>query len=237
LDTIYLKDWRHVGYFYINRFLRLMPLYAVVAGLTYVFLLLSRGGLGFVIDPRDPPYNFIHPAKWTDDHLISKEIVLGGHVFLAPVPGVTFGPVLIPQEWSIGVELCFYLIAPAAVWLSRRRLSYLLPFLAASAALFVFGAIQSPEPGFMDQFVYKNFLASVFMFLLGGVMHFVTRRVSWRLDFKWLLVLLVGWGYYVWYDSASPLLGAREPSAAIQAANLLLAIPATLLVVFCKIPA
>ncbi len=68
-------------------------------------------------------------------------------------------------------------------------------------------------------------------------MYFVSQRTSWRLDFKWLLVFLIFWGYYVWSFSASSLLGAREPSPVILAINLLLAIPATLFVVFCKIPA
>lgn len=237
LDTVYLKDWRHVGYFYINRFLRLVPLYAVVSILTYLFLK-ARGGVGFVIDPNDPAYNFVSASLLgvTPEELISAEMMLGAKAVVQPFLALSFSPNLIPQGWSIGVELCFYLLSPAAVWLCRRNLVYLMPLVAISAAMFFMGTAGAPDFAFMDNFVYKIFLASAFMFLLGRLMYFATRRVTWRLDFKWLLLFLAGWGYYVWLGSASQLLEAREPSTAILAANLLLAVPATMLVVFSRIP-
>jgi len=237
LDTSYMKDIRHVGYFYLNRFLRLMPLYAVVSILTYWFLV-ARGGSGFLIDPNDPPYNFITTPVLDVPRikLIISEITFGIKCVLQPIPTISFFPNLIPQGWSIGIELCFYTIAPIMVFLCRKHILLIIPIFFVSLALFIYGIVISTDYSFVEKNVYKNSLASMFVFLSGGVMYFVSKRITWRLNFECLLLILAAWAYYVWFFSASPVLGAREPNGGILAINLFFTLPITCLVVFSNMP-
>ncbi len=239
LDKVYLRGWMHIIFFYTNRLLRLAPLYFVISILTY-YLLWTRGGTGYVIDNGDPPYNFIAEANRVLSidfaYLFVSEITFGWKMLVQPVPTLSFHPILIPQGWSIGVELCFYIFAPLMVFLCRRSLIYLAPFVFASAVIFFSGVVAaSSDIGFMDNYVYKNFLASGFMFLLGGAMYFISKKIAWRFSAKWLIIFLATYIGYVWYGSDAVLLGYREPAVPVFWLNLLLTIPATLLVVFSEI--
>lgn len=113
--------------FYINRILRLYPMYIIVAFATFVALILQ--------------YNFIAiPSTflvWNESPFAAKTLLLISNLILFGQDWIMFlaikdgnlvfgenfqnseiflpGALLVPQAWTLGVELTFYLIAPFVV--------------------------------------------------------------------------------------------------------------------------
>jgi peptidoglycan/LPS O-acetylase OafA/YrhL len=81
---------------------------------------------------------------------------------------------LIPQAWSLGLELGFYVLAP---FLVRRSLRWVLLAIAASVALRLAGA----RAGFVsDPWSYRFFPFELSMFLLGTLSYALYARVNRR---------------------------------------------------------
>lgn len=106
LDTSYCGGVDRLAAFYCNRALRLLPLYLVIAVMTLVAFSL-RGSTAFLVDGKTIM-------------LLDKELVGGPWpnwsellpwptlVSQAPIPMISgAGPDVIPQAWSIGVEIAF----------------------------------------------------------------------------------------------------------------------------------
>ena len=110
------------------------------------------------------------------------------------VPVVEFSPPLIPQGWSIGIELTFYLMAPLVVLTTRRRTWSVWLWIAAGFILFL-GAVRAAGMDF-DRFqaaVYKNAVANWFVFFLGGAFYYARRRWGQPFRIEIFLPILVAW--------------------------------------------
>lgn len=148
LSTTY-KSKRH---FYINRALRILPIYYFVLFLTVVQLqIFASLGIGKVFEwPKTAsellafiPNISIFGSDWVQFFNLSS----GG---LGPI-GVSGGIgtastfLLIAPAWTLGLELTFYLIAPFIVRLSSQYLSLTIMFLLAMRILYAtFGYSQDP---------------------------------------------------------------------------------------------
>jgi peptidoglycan/LPS O-acetylase OafA/YrhL len=169
--------------FIINRALRLWPVYAVVVVMTlgYSLLLLARGeplvlpGIGLWLTWWD------HMSLATKASLLFANIAMIGQdwtyfMALDPATGAVLLTddfakadqslgyfILVPQAWSLGIELMFYLIVP---FLVARRNWLLLTIFAATllirVALYKLGLYRDP-------WSYRFFPAELGLFVLGGV--------------------------------------------------------------------
>jgi peptidoglycan/LPS O-acetylase OafA/YrhL len=170
-------DYARLHNFYLSRYLRLWPAYLVVA---LASLALTRRDWLAELSPLAdwPGAAFLALSNLT---LLFQDWTLflrfdAGH--LVPTAAFDTWPgaqvnsfLLVPQCWSIGVELAFYLIAPFVC----RKLSTLV-------ALLVFGTvtrliIAALHPAAPDPWLYRFAPAEMLLFAAGGLAYFAGRSV------------------------------------------------------------
>ncbi|MDD5332951.1 MAG: acyltransferase [Rhodoferax sp.] len=158
--------------FYLSRFLRLYPLYFAVASLTLVIYLLANPQ--FFELYRDMPLSADISLALTNALLFGQDWIMfsavrsDNLVFATNFNNSDFAlwkGLLIPQAWSLGVELSFYLIAPFV--LPRRKL--LLTLLVCSLLLRVVLIVNGI--GKNDPWTYRFFPTELAFFLVGSLSH------------------------------------------------------------------
>ena len=168
--------------FYVNRALRLVPLYMLYVALTLIALS-ARGEIGFLIDPNEP--------LWLDVHRQSGGLGTGAQLAPSWVDGwpvLTADVVLLPQTWSLLIEACFYVCAPLLALLWRRALPLFILVAAGSAAISV-GVLRADLD--FDVLVYKNYWAALWVFQLGMVLYYLRRHLGERVPRKPLVALVL----------------------------------------------
>lgn len=129
--------------FYLDRAARIFPQFLLY--LSIAILLVSQHGIGFGFaascSPGDAVLNALAlPLSWSQQ--------LGLHCQY------------IPQAWSIGLELSFYLLVPWLLWWVRLiRWATALSFVTFGAALL--GIVDT------DAYAYRTLPGTLFMFLVG----------------------------------------------------------------------
>ena len=164
--------------FYINRYLRLYPIYFVVAALSlfvYIFGSISGKEMGFFFNVyRDAPVAanlllvFSNATIFLQDWVMFAGVERNQLVFSTDFSKseiILYNALLAPQAWTLGVELAFYLVAPFI--LARR--SVLLLLLALSIALRVY--LLSVGLGQRDPWIYRFFPTELAVFLFGALAH------------------------------------------------------------------
>jgi peptidoglycan/LPS O-acetylase OafA/YrhL len=165
-------DYAQLRNFYLSRYLRLWPAYIVVALAT---LVLTR---------RDWLSQLARLAHWpgmvflafSNLTLLFQDWTLflrfdAGHLVPTDAFGTWPGPqvnsfLLVPQCWSIGVELTFYLIAPFLC----RKVSTLIGLLTFGLATrLIVGALHPPA---LDPWLYRFAPAEMMLFAAGGLAYF-----------------------------------------------------------------
>lgn len=141
----YYKQPSAIPIFYLDRAVRLFPqfwFYMIVASACIYFLKFDSTSI-----------NQLTFTKWILNFLILPQ---GYYMFWGE------GAIVIPQSWSLGLEMSFYLVIPwILIYFSKRQI-YGLAF--ASFLVFLaayFGKIHS------DYFGYRLLLGTLFMFLVG----------------------------------------------------------------------
>ncbi len=159
-----------LGKFYLNRALRLYPIYFVVAGLTLLAHLFGSGAFFKFYEglPNDASMFlilsnlFIFGQDWLMFFGIQHaDLTFTGSFANSEVP--LYQGLLVPQAWTLGVELTFYLVAPFIMHSPRR----LFALLAASLLLRV-GLIASGV-GLTDPWTYRFFPTELALFLMGAL--------------------------------------------------------------------
>lgn len=163
--------------FYANRYLRLYPIYLVVALLTVMGYALSLPS-GFLGVYQQAPWTAV---TWL---FVSNLLILGqdwlmfigvqAHQLVFAVDFKTsdvplWKGLLAPQAWTLGVELSFYAIAPFIV----RRRAWLWCLLAVSIALRV--VLIRLGIGMNDPWDYRFFPTELAFFILGALTHQILR--------------------------------------------------------------
>ena len=171
------KAYSTVSSFYFNRYLRLYPIYLVVALLTLlasVVALKMGDDVNLFKVYHNAPYEadtwlvFSNSTLFFQDWVMfagveSGKLVFAADCFKSEVP--LYRGLLVPQAWTLGIELSFYLIAPFV--LHKRRL--LLSLLALSISLrlcLIYGGV-----GMKDPWTYRFFPTELAIFLLGALAH------------------------------------------------------------------
>ena len=200
--------------FYSNRYFRLIVSYWIVLAVTVLLI-------GLMHTVSFPPAIFL--ANFKSDNasewslLIFSNLMMFGQDLLAILFSHTSNDLLIPQAWSLALELWFYLLVPL-LWRASDRVLWII--VAASLALRMF-IVLSPLPFFPWQ---QRFFPAEIMFFVLGMLSFrrsneilnivKSGRVcllvvsAWILFAGWLRPLAFAWPETttIWYSSL--LLGA-----------------------------
>jgi peptidoglycan/LPS O-acetylase OafA/YrhL len=171
--------------FYSNRFLRIFPLYWIFLALELIvslagYVAANRGALAIWHDnwPRLGPVDVTYLVLtnlflFGQDHTLFLR--LGGSglewttQFHMSDPGV-FDFMLVPQAWSLSLELLFYLIAPFIVRRSMWSIGLIaLVCLAARTAGYVMGLQNDP-------WSYRFFPFELSAFLAGALSYRISQR-------------------------------------------------------------
>lgn len=163
--------------FYTNRLLRLAPAYFAMMAIALVALL----GFGLTVtssmEIMEATYTnplsavvmvfeniFVIGQHWTYWFMIDEQ----GALALDPYGGmptetsaVAFQALLVPQSWSLSLELFFYAIAP---WLAKRHMGTLVAIAAASIGIRFLGYLMPVE---LPLWQGRLFLPVLFMFVFG----------------------------------------------------------------------
>ncbi|MDE1546526.1 acyltransferase [Dechloromonas agitata] len=163
--------------FYLSRFLRIYPQYAIV-----LVLSIAVSGYAWVTQDRHPIAVAQHfslskiSAGWvygTQASLLGLESLLflerapdGGLAFTSNFADASQPPlhyyVFVPQAWSLGLELMFYLLVPFLLSKTRVIVSIVILSLAARAIAW--------HQGFShDPWTYRFFPFEIAMFLAGSL--------------------------------------------------------------------
>jgi peptidoglycan/LPS O-acetylase OafA/YrhL len=173
--------YRDVGLFYSNRLLRLLPAYFVMMAISAVIVFGFNASATSTQEIFATAYG--HPA--TAALFVTENLALVGQDLLywfriAPDGTLPFDPtgapptdaspvawqaLLVPQSWSLSLELMFYALAPILARLSWRWLAALA---AASIALRFAGYLLPLDYGLWQG---RFFPTSLFLFLLGMLAH------------------------------------------------------------------
>jgi peptidoglycan/LPS O-acetylase OafA/YrhL len=192
--------------FITNRFLRLFPVYWAVLILTLVCSLITlyAGCSGFKLD------------VWLEHagnlNLVSILFLIFTNLFMFGQDAVMFlkldtltgalgftsdyfntSPqlnyfLMIPQAWSLGLELLFYLVAP---FLVRRKKAVIIALIAGSLLLRL--AIYS-QGLYYDPWLYRFFPTELGLFLFGVISYWIYRhikskKIDSRIPFAMLVVI------------------------------------------------
>jgi peptidoglycan/LPS O-acetylase OafA/YrhL len=165
-------DYARLRNFYLSRYLRLWPAYIVVA---LASLILTRGDWLSQLSQvaHWPAIVFLAVSNLT---LLFQDWTLflcfdAGHLVPTSAFGTWPGPqvnsfLLVPQCWSIGVELTFYLIAPFLC----RKVSTLVALLSFGLVIrLIVGALHPPA---LDPWSYRFAPAEMMLFAAGGLAYF-----------------------------------------------------------------
>lgn len=166
------RSYRSKGDFYLSRWLRLYPVYAAVALLALASEFLKGGALFALY--RQIPFSADLLLALSNLLLFGQDWVLfagvrGGElVFAASFTDTEhrlYQGLLVPQAWTLGVELSFYLIAPFILHRRRLLVGLLLASLALRAALIAGGL------GLQNPWSYRFFPTELALFILGALAH------------------------------------------------------------------
>lgn len=160
------------GKFYANRFLRLFPIYLAVAAMTLMAHVMSGGAFFRFYEAL--PFSaelflvlsniFIMGQDWLMFFGIEHSaLAFTGSFARSEVP--LYQGLLVPQAWTLGVEMSFYLVAPFVLRSPRRLLILLAASLALRAVLIAVGIGRS------DPWTYRFFPTELALFLIGSLSH------------------------------------------------------------------
>ncbi|RXN83207.1 acyltransferase [Achromobacter aloeverae] len=164
--------YRSTTRFYVNRMLRIYPTYLAVACIALVANLAANPAFMAVYD-RIPPLAdlclmlanlFIFGQDWIMFAGIKNGLLTWTGTYMnSDVP--LYDGLLVPQAWTLGVELSFYLIAPFILRSLRAVLCLLAASLALRVMLLALGVAQS------DPWSYRFFPLELALFLGGALSH------------------------------------------------------------------
>ncbi|MGE9009068.1 acyltransferase family protein [Leptospira interrogans] len=173
------EDYKNLGTFYLSRYLRIWPVYILITALTLYFFQWPAITSELPRLTNWSTYAFILLSNLTiffQDWFVFLKFENGGLAF-TPVFHTLHGPQpywfeIVPQAWTLGVELTFYAIAP---FVCRRWWG--------AVGLLAFGiAVRMILAGHFgislnSAFLYRFAPAEMMLFGAGAVMYFVGRLI------------------------------------------------------------
>ena len=199
LNEKYVKQPNAYSLFLSNRMLRLFPIYWVVLIAVALFSVSfgiashshDRLALAIYSTVQFTPFSFIY-LFFTNLFLIGQDAVMfmginpqTGHFFFTSDFWQTKPELhkflLIPQAWTLALELLFYLVAPLLVRRSRPVV-WLVIGLSFLLRLFLYNRLNLTN----DPWTYRFFPTEIMFFLLGTLAYTAYRRVREKTVPAWL---------------------------------------------------
>ncbi|MGC6173821.1 acyltransferase family protein [Lacrimispora sp. 38-1] len=176
--TYYMKG---IKSFYINRFLKLYPLYILYLILTYVLVML-HGGCGLALDLNNSSDLFyalpqkIETYKFVD---MFNEMFLNFFANKIPIKTLilTGFPQLVPQAWSLTVEIIFYISAPFLVYLYKIKKVGKLLFFALIPLMLIYPISTLINGLDFPVYRYRSVFSTFVLFLIGSAIYFIKRKI------------------------------------------------------------
>ena len=141
----YYSDYRKVSMFYLDRLARILP--------QYLFFSALAAATYFIFNISSPYLSAVSLAGIVANLLV---IPLNFFMYSQTIAGCTF----IPQAWSLGLELMFYLLFPVILISDRRNM-----WLAASLLIWFVAALGVVNT---DVWGYRLLPGTLFVILLGS---------------------------------------------------------------------
>jgi peptidoglycan/LPS O-acetylase OafA/YrhL len=177
MALILTEKYQKYSTFIVNRLLRIFPLYFVVLVLT-VFALALFPSISFsfhvydwyVLNPFSVVILFLsHIFLLGQDLLFFIGVNTAGSLYLVgdfnQAPHLLGWALIMPQTWTLSLEIMFYLLAPFIVCLKKRQLLGLV-IVAALLRVLLYATLPVP---LYDQWTYRFFPAELIFFLVGVV--------------------------------------------------------------------
>ena len=199
LNEKYVKQPNAYSLFLSNRLLRLFPIYWVVLvavalfSITFGIISHSHDRLALAV------YSTVHFTPFSFAYLLLTNLFLAGQdavMFMGinPQTGHLFFTsdfwqtkpelhnfLLIPQAWTLALELLFYLVAPLLVRRSRTVV-WLLIGLSLLLRLFLYNHLNLTD----DPWTYRFFPTEIMFFLLGTLAYIAYRHVREKALPAWI---------------------------------------------------
>lgn len=190
------------GRFLFNRALRVLPSFLVVAIATWWIIRIAD-------DDFRRAFGFIYLREAVDSSQDSYPALgsIAALEWVSAQPYLGFESELVPQAWSIGNELVFYLTVPLLALLGTGAL---IAILSGSALFLVIQLLIRMEE--FDYAIYTNVLATYLFFIAGYLVSRVLRERSGSAGPRrlwsgsWALVLILVAYFLEFPDRESPLL-------------------------------
>lgn len=166
------KSYKSVRNFYASRYIRLYPVYLVVAVLSLIAAVAANPS--FIAVYAEAPPAAIAVLVVSNVLIFFQDWVMFLGVYdgdLSPTANFAtseiplYNGLLVPQAWTLGVELSFYLIAPFVLNSVARIVALLLASLALRTILLGVGI------GYSDPWTYRFFPTELALFLSGALAH------------------------------------------------------------------
>ena len=172
------KTYRSVSSFYTNRLLRLFPIYWSVALATLIAIFFAN----IIFNETHPVFStfeslslggrlslfFSNLFLFGQDWIMFTGVRDGEFQFVTDFSDseiLVWRGLLVPQAWTLGVELSFYLIAPFVLIRKNLLIVLLVCSLLLRAYLIYIGL------GLKDPWTYRFFPTELALFLLGACSH------------------------------------------------------------------
>jgi peptidoglycan/LPS O-acetylase OafA/YrhL len=170
------KAYPNVKNFYINRYLRLYPIYffiAILTLITFTFSPIGKDKTFFNIYTKAPNTADIllivsNLTLFFQDWVMFSGVEQNRLVFSSNFSNsevVLYEGLLLPQAWTLGIEITFYLLAPFILFRKRIIIALLVSSLLLRIYLISIGL------GTKDPWTYRFFPTELALFLLGALAH------------------------------------------------------------------
>lgn len=181
------SSYKNLKYFYLNRWLRLFPIYYFVAILTLVVFTFSYvvGNDFFFYIYKEVGWPGVTHLVLSNIFIIGQDTVLLTGVFdgiysftldftKSELP--IWSGLLVPQAWTLSLEICFYLIAPFI--LKSKRIWVTIMALSIALRVYLISIGIGNNPFFSNRF----FPTELALFLLGAFSHQILKPIYEKLD-------------------------------------------------------
>lgn len=203
IAMIWDTQYSSVKNFWINRFLRLYPAYFVIAATNLVVNLIEPGDLKniFTLPPLLSTYLiFTNATMILQDWAMFLGLRDGHLLFVANFQDsspVIMRYLLIPQAWTLGVEISLYILAPILFF---KKFKYIYIVFIASILIRVYLMMHGK---FEDPWGYRFFPNELALFMMGAVAYCFYSKIKfdsnpelYKLLGKWLTTLIIGFIFF-----------------------------------------
>lgn len=200
-NVLNLGTYGNFGSYLNSRFLRIFPLYWLILVITIIYRLITFKVSGFQNLDSTNLENALSKSTFPMLCILlvaNSLIVLQDSIHFITTDGINYGlagvthssrfsslqpGILVPQAWSLSLEIYFYILAPSLLR-SRRML-----FSALGVSIFSITMVLFNNLGDSDPWSYRFFPSEISLFILGMLTFKYSKIIERKIHFKSVLVL------------------------------------------------